>query len=317
VVTRAELAGRLKQAQAANPQQSVLIAGDRSVKLRSSCWQRHGRTAEAAGGEDRSAGATGGGQGSWRGDSPSCRRATRPASAISIALAVAVHLLLAAFLFYGVSWQTKAPDAVEVELVRATPEPPRPGRRAASADSRAATGATGTGAETGTAAAQTGDRNQGEGKAEAAAAPSRCPAAAPRVDPFQEQLKRETEQLTQRKQAESAAQELAQVKASQAAAARNKAIADYLGRIRGKIRGNIVLPPDIKGNPEAVFEVTQLPSGEIDQRQAEKILRPRRAGQCRRARHPQVQPAAKPEQSDLFSPFAEYPLPAPGRLGGL
>jgi colicin import membrane protein len=24
-----------------------------------------------------------------------------------------------------------------------------------------------------------------------------------------------------------------------------------------------VLPPDIKGNPEAVFEVTQLPSGEV------------------------------------------------------
>ena len=32
VVTRADLADRLKQAQAANPQQAVLIAGDRSVK---------------------------------------------------------------------------------------------------------------------------------------------------------------------------------------------------------------------------------------------------------------------------------------------
>jgi len=31
-VTRADLAGRLKAAQAANPQQAVLIAGDRSVK---------------------------------------------------------------------------------------------------------------------------------------------------------------------------------------------------------------------------------------------------------------------------------------------
>ena len=89
------------------------------------------------------------------------------------------------------------------------------------------------------------------------------PAAAPRVDPFQEQLKREAEQLTQRKQVESAAQELAQVKASQAAAARNKGLASYLGKIRDKIRGNIALPPDIKGNPEAVFEVTQLPSGEV------------------------------------------------------
>ena len=31
-VTRADLAGRLKEAQAANPQQAVLIAGDRSVR---------------------------------------------------------------------------------------------------------------------------------------------------------------------------------------------------------------------------------------------------------------------------------------------
>jgi len=29
------------------------------------------------------------------------------------------------------------------------------------------------------------------------------------------------------------------------------------------VRGNIVLPPDIKGNPEAQFEVTQLPSGDV------------------------------------------------------
>ena len=32
VVTRAELAGRIRQAQAANPQQAVLIAGDRNIK---------------------------------------------------------------------------------------------------------------------------------------------------------------------------------------------------------------------------------------------------------------------------------------------
>jgi len=37
----------------------------------------------------------------------------------------------------------------------------------------------------------------------------------------------------------------------------------YIGKIRDKIRGNTVLPPGIKSNPEAVFKVTQLPSGEI------------------------------------------------------
>ena len=37
----------------------------------------------------------------------------------------------------------------------------------------------------------------------------------------------------------------------------------YIGKIRDKIRGNTVLPPGIQGNPEAIFKVTQLPSGEI------------------------------------------------------
>ncbi len=37
----------------------------------------------------------------------------------------------------------------------------------------------------------------------------------------------------------------------------------YIVKIRDKIRGNTVLPPGIQGNPEAVFKVTQLPSGEI------------------------------------------------------
>ncbi len=85
----------------------------------------------------------------------------------------------------------------------------------------------------------------------------------PRVDPFQEQLKREAEQLTQRRNLESAEREVAQKQAAQASAARNKAMTDYLGRIRGKIRGNIVVPPEVKGNPEAVFDVTQLPDGSI------------------------------------------------------
>ena len=36
-----------------------------------------------------------------------------------------------------------------------------------------------------------------------------------------------------------------------------------MDKIRGKIKGNIVLPPGIKGNPEGIFDVTQLPTGEI------------------------------------------------------
>ena len=38
---------------------------------------------------------------------------------------------------------------------------------------------------------------------------------------------------------------------------------DYAAKIRGKVKGNIVLPPNIQGNPEAIFELDQLPSGEV------------------------------------------------------
>ena len=37
----------------------------------------------------------------------------------------------------------------------------------------------------------------------------------------------------------------------------------YIEKIRDKIRGHAVLPPGVQGNPEAVFEVIQLPSGEL------------------------------------------------------
>ena len=66
-----------------------------------------------------------------------------------------------------------------------------------------------------------------------------------------------------RHQVAGAAQEFEQKLAAQAATSHNKAIADYLDRIRGKIRGNVVLPPNIQGNPEAIFAIEQLPTGEI------------------------------------------------------
>ncbi len=49
----------------------------------------------------------------------------------------------------------------------------------------------------------------------------------------------------------------------EAATVQARALADYVGRIRAKIRGNIVLPPDIPGNPEAIFDLTLLPTGEV------------------------------------------------------
>ena len=38
---------------------------------------------------------------------------------------------------------------------------------------------------------------------------------------------------------------------------------DYIARIQAKIRSRVVIPPDIIGNPEAVFQVTLLPGGDV------------------------------------------------------
>lgn len=231
-------------------------------------------------------------------DSPILPRGNKPGKRISIALAIAVHLVLAGFLFYGVRWQTKATDVVEVELVRAMPEPaavppaptfvPPPAPKPEPAPTPPKPDI----------AVKDKEKPKPPPKVE----PPR-----PRVDPFQEQLKREAEQLTQRKQADSAAQELSQMKAAQASAARNKAIADYLGKIRDKIRGRIVLPPGIKGNPEAVFEVTQLPSGEVISVKVKKSSgNPALDAAVERAIL-MSSPLPKPEQGDVFDRLLNIP----------
>lgn len=237
-------------------------------------------------------------------ESPILPPANKAGKRISIALAIAVHLLLAGFLFYGVRWQTKATDVVEVDLVRATAEPAVAVPPAPTPEPPAL------------------EPPKPEPKVEAKPPPPAPkpdisikerekpkpppkPEPKPRPDPFQEQLKRETEQLTQRKQADSAAQELSEIKAAQAASARNKAIADYLGRIRGKIRGNIVLPPDIKGNPEAIFEVTQLPSGEVLSVRLKRSSGHAALDAAIERAILKSSPLPKPVQADLFSRMLE------------
>ncbi|WP_310448926.1 energy transducer TonB [Sulfuritalea sp.] len=198
-------------------------------------------------------------------DTPIRPPANKAGKRISIALAIAVHLLLAAFLFYGVRWQTKATDVVEVDLVRATPEPvaaPAAVPPAPTPEPPPAPKAEPKPEPKPLPPPPKPDIAIKE-KPKPPPKPEPKPEPKPRVDPFQDELKRETERVAQRKQADSAAQEFAQTQAAKAAAARSKAMNAYVASIVRKIRGNIVVPPEIKGNPEAIFDVTQLPSGEI------------------------------------------------------
>ena len=69
----------------------------------------------------------------------------------------------------------------------------------------------------------------------------------------------------------------------------------------GKIKGNIVLPPDIKGNPEAIFDVVQLPSGEILSVKLKKSSGHAAYDNAIERAILKSSPLPKPEQGDLFS----------------
>ena len=185
--------------------------------------------------------------------SPPPRSTAAPGKRISIALAIAVHVVLVTLLIYGIHWQTKVNDVVEVELVRqaspvrtepapaphvepkpapkpvAKPEPPPPRKPDIAIKEK----------------------------------PKPPPKEVPKFDPFRQQLAEEEKRLAMDRQIAAEQQQLAKQQQAQAASVRSKAIAAYSDRIRAKIRGNIVLPPDLKGNPVAVFDVAQLPSGEV------------------------------------------------------
>lgn len=227
----------------------------------------------------------------------------------ALGLTLLVHVLLVAFLFYGVRWQTQVGDVVEVELVRAAPPvavPPAP------------TFTPPTVAEPKPEPLPEPEREPPPAPSKpdiAIKAPEPKPKPVPkepspetlkdklkaRTDSFLDQLKQETERLTQRKQSDAVAADLAKEQAARDAAARNKGMADYLARIRGKIRGNIFLPSDVQGNPEAVFEVTQLPSGEIvTARLRQSSGNPALDAAIERAIL-KSSPLPKPENNELFS----------------
>ena len=81
-----------------------------------------------------------------------------------------------------------------------------------------------------------------------------------------EQTRRQVEQDLARQMQEDLDTEAAQLRAYQerAKAGRQaRLIADFRTRIQGKIQSYVRLPPKLLGNPEAVFQVSLLPNGEV------------------------------------------------------
>jgi len=76
--------------------------------------------------------------------------------------------------------------------------------------------------------------------------------------------------------------------------------AGYVDKIRAKIKGNIVLPPDIKGNPEAVFDVVQLPTGEVLSAKLRKSSGVKAYDEAVERAILKSSPLPRPERSEVF-----------------
>jgi len=94
----------------------------------------------------------------------------------------------------------------------------------------------------------------------------------------------------------------ARERAAQAAAgaARNRAQLDWIDKIRSRIRGYIILPPDIPGNPEAIFDVVQLPTGEIIDVKLRKSSGVHAYDEAVQRAILKASPLPKPAPADLF-----------------
>jgi len=177
-----------------------------------------------------------------------------PGRASSFLLAALVHIALFSVLVFGVRWQNRPPEAVVVEIwnepvpVQAEPKPePKPEPAPVVKPEPVI--------EKPDIAVK---KEPVTVKPVAKPEPPK-----PKVDEAQ---KRVREELAREQTALALERERQQIRdqlARDAAMARNKGLAEYEARIRAKVRGNIVLPPDLPGNPESVFLVVQLPTGEV------------------------------------------------------
>jgi colicin import membrane protein len=179
-------------------------------------------------------------------------------------LAFAVHAVLLAVMFFGVRMQNRPGDTVTVELWEAPPPPPPAPVVEAPKPPPPKVEA---------------PKPEPEVKkpeiVEKAPPPKPKPKPeakpAPPKDDIEKILMREQVAMEQRKldeerkRADEARRKAESEKTARqlAATARDKALADYVNRIRAKVRQNWILPQEVQGNPEAIFSVVQLPTGEV------------------------------------------------------
>ncbi|MBI2318748.1 MAG: TonB C-terminal domain-containing protein [Betaproteobacteria bacterium] len=182
-----------------------------------------------------------------------------PGATPAVALSLLVHAILFGFLVFGVHWVSRPPEAVVVELwdrppaieqreappkVEVKPEPkPEPKPKPAPEPK-----------------AEPKPSKPDIALEKAKKAPPKKeepPLKLDRAQDLREQVERELAQVERELKNRAAPQKAAPPPAGPLVDA------SYANKIKAKIKSNIVLPPDISGNPEAIFDVVQLPNGEV------------------------------------------------------
>ncbi len=120
-----------------------------------------------------------------------------------------------------------------------------------------------------------------------------------RLAESRERQAREAEALKAQAERENAAR-IAREKADAEASALAAARADYIRRIQAKIKGNVNLPPELAGNPEAIFDVVQLPTGEIIDVTLRKSSGARAYDDAVQRAIVKSSPLPRPERAELF-----------------
>ena len=181
--------------------------------------------------------------------------ADEPSGLAPAALSALVHGVLLAVLIFGLHWQSRHPDAVQVELWSQLPDVETPARVEPKPEPKV----------------EPKPEVKPPPKVEQKAAKpdiaiereKKTPPKKKEEPPLKfDDTSRIQQQLAQEQKA---LQARAKPEAKPAAAQPVAGLPDagYIDKIRTKIRSNVNVPSGIVGNPEAIFDVVQLPTGEV------------------------------------------------------
>jgi colicin import membrane protein len=232
-----------------------------------------------------------------------------PGKKYALAFTILVHVALLAFLFFGVQWKRSKPEVMEVELwsprpmpAQAVPPPPPPPEVKPEPKPLPKVEPKPEPVLKKPEIIVKEEKKKPEPPKPEPKKPEPKPEPKkpepPKVD-FSKELSRETADLKPRPNSQQLANAAA-AEAEQRASSNKRGLADYATKIRVKVRGNIMLPPAIQGNPEAVFEVSQLPNGEVlDVKQKRSSGNLALDAAIERAIH-KSSPLPKPDDPSLF-----------------